>query len=220
MSQDPRSRVPPLRLVANDEIREQDASREARDVERAKPAIPDVDWTILMARAQDGDGDAYLRLLEGMTPYLRSLARRRCHDQNDIEDIVQDVLLTVHSIRHTYDPTRPFGPWLVAIANRRIVDRLRRQGRVKARETPLAPQHETFPEAATNIEEMVDLHCLKDAIENLPPKQNQAIRLLKLKEMSLKEAAVASGMSIVSLKIATHRALKSLRKVLTDRSDT
>jgi len=43
--------------------------------------------------------------------------------------------------------------------------------------------------------------------------------LLKLKEMSLKEAAVASGMSITSLKVNTHRALKSLRKMLVDRSE-
>jgi len=50
--------------------------------------------------------------------------------------------------------------------------------------------------------------------------QQQAIRLLKLKEMSLKEAATASGMSITSLKVAPHRALASLRKVLADRSDT
>ncbi|MGT2467815.1 hypothetical protein ACVOMV_27650 (plasmid) [Mesorhizobium atlanticum] len=50
--------------------------------------------------------------------------------------------------------------------------------------------------------------------------QRQAIRLLKLREMSLKEVATASGMSIASLKVATHRVLMSLRKMLTDRSDT
>lgn len=219
MSQEPHSRVPPLRLVTNDEFREQDAIHGARGVERAKPAIPDVDWTILMARAQDGDGAAYFRLLEEMTPYLRSFARRRCFDQNDIEDIVQDVLLTVHSIRHTYDPTRPFGPWLVAIANRRTVDRLRRQGRARAHETPLSPEHETFLDPQANIEERSDWRGLEGAIDNLPPTQRQAIRLLKLKEMSLKEAAAASGVSIASLKVATHRALISLRKILTDRSD-
>src|SRR5258708_35732958 len=89
----------------------------------------DVDWSILMARAQEGDRAAYHRLLQEITPYLRSLAARRHRDPNDIEDAVQDVLLTVHSIRQTYDPARPFAPWLVAIANRRFIDRLRRQGR-------------------------------------------------------------------------------------------
>jgi RNA polymerase sigma-70 factor (ECF subfamily) len=125
----------------------------------------------------------------------------------------------VHSIRRTYDPARPFGPWLVAIANRRFVDRLRRQGRLTAREAPLTAEHETFAEPQANLEEKSDRHGL-EAIDNLPPMQRQAIRLLKLKEMSLKEAATASGTSIASLKVATHRALKSLRKMLTDRSDT
>jgi DNA-directed RNA polymerase specialized sigma24 family protein len=91
-----------------------------------EPTIRDTDWAILMAHAQDGDRSAYQRLLREITPYLRSLAARRHRDPSDVEDAVQDILLTVHAIRHTFDPTRPFGPWLVTIANRRFIDRLRR----------------------------------------------------------------------------------------------
>jgi len=93
------------------------------------PTIRDTDWAILMAHAQDGDRSAYQRLLREITPYLRSLAARRHRDPSDVEDAVQDILLTVHAIRHTFDPTRPFGAWLVTIANRRFIDRLRQQGR-------------------------------------------------------------------------------------------
>jgi len=84
------------------------------------------DWSGLMVCAQDGDRRAYRALLEDVTPYLRALAARCFKAPGDIEDAVQDVLLTVHAVRHTYDSGRPFGPWLVAIANRRIIDRLRR----------------------------------------------------------------------------------------------
>src|SRR6266487_574362 len=164
-----------------------------------------------------GSGAAYYRLLHEIVPYLRALAARRHRDPNEVEDAVQDILLTIHSIRQTYDPARPFGPWLVTIANRRFVDRLRRQGRVRARETSLTTEHETFSEPRANLEESTDRHELEGAIGHLPPRQQQAIRLLKLKEMSLKEAAVASGMSITSLKVNTHRALKSLRRMLVDR---
>jgi len=184
------------------------------------PSVCDTDWSILMARGQDGDAVSYLRLLNAITPYLRTLAAQRHRDPSDVEDAVQDVLLTVHSIRHTYDPMRPFGPWLVAIANRRLVDRLRRQGRTSARETPLTDEHENVPAPQANIEGLSDRYELNGAIDRLPVKQRQAIRLLKLKEMSLKEAALASGMTVASLKIATHRALKSLQKMLTDRSGT
>jgi len=209
MTQKPRSHSPSLKLVGTD----------GSDAALAGPIIRDVDWSILMARAQDGDGAAYHRLLQDIVPYLRSLASRRYRDPNDVEDAVQDILLTIHSIRQTYDPGRPFGPWLVTIANRRFIDRLRRQGRVRARETPLTAEHETFSEARANLAESNDRHELGGAIDDLPPRQRQAIRLLKLKEMSLKEAAVASGMSITSLKVNTHRALKSLRKMLVDRSE-
>ena len=212
----PASRIqpPPLKLVGGRECRGEAVDNEHLDADESKPVVPDIDWTILMARAQTGDGAAYLRLLQGVTPYLRALARRRHRDADDIEDAVQDVLLTVHVIRHTYDPTRPFGPWLVAIANRRLVDRLRRQGRTRARETPLSAEHDHVADAATNFEESTDRHKLEDAVGHLPPRQQQAIRLLKLEEMSLKEAATASGMSVASLKVATHRALISLRRML------
>src|SRR6266851_3781781 len=117
--------------------------------------------------------------------------------------------------RHTYDPARPFGPWLVAIANRRVVDGLRRQGRSRAREVALETEHETFAAPQANLAETAsDGRVLRDAVEQLPPGQRDAIRMLKLQEMSLKEAAAVSGMTVAALKVATHRALKSLRKVL------
>jgi len=182
--------------------------------ETATREVHDVDWTLLMARAQDGDKDAYRRLLEGVTPYLRSLAARRFQNRGDIEDAVQEILLTVHAIRHTYDPARPFGPWLVAIAHRRIVDGLRRQGRSRARDVEWDEEHETFAAPETNFTEAAsDGRVLREAIERLPPGQREAIRMLKLQEMSLKEAAAASGTSVAALKVAAHRGLKSLQKI-------
>jgi len=175
------------------------------------------DWGGLMARAQDGDRLAYRALLEDMTPYLRTLAARCFKEPSDTEDAVQDVLLTVHAIRHTFDPRRPFGPWLVAIANRRIIDRLRRQTRARSHELKMSAEHETFSSDAANFhsdELSADSAALHAAIAALPPDQRQAIGLLKLKEMSLKEAALASGRSVSALKVATHRAIKSLRKLL------
>lgn len=177
----------------------------------------DIDWTILMARAQDGDATAYLRLLQEITPYLRSLVRRWHKDRWDVEDTVQDILLTVHSIRHTYDPSRPFGPWLVGIANRRAVDRLRRRGRQALRETPLNPEHEDVATTAPEIDGILDKHRLEEAIGSLPPVQQEAVNLLKLEEMSLKDASAQTGLSIASLKMATHRALRKLRALLSDR---
>jgi RNA polymerase sigma factor (sigma-70 family) len=206
-------RSPALRIVAGID------ARAAASGGRDDPHARDLDWSILMARGQRGESDAYCRLLEEITPYLRALAARRHRDPADIEDAVQDIIVTVHTIRATYDPSRPFAPWLVAIANRRLVDRLRRQGRRRARETALSAEHEAFADPKMNIEEQVEQHRLEAAVNQLPAGQQQAIRLLKLKEMSLAEASLASGLSIAALKVATHRAVKTLRKMLSSRSE-
>lgn len=207
MSSGRRSSHPPLTLVSANA----DDSREEVGAD---------EWSRLMARAQDGDRAAYRALLRDISPYLRSLASRCFSQPADVEDAVQDALLTIHLVRHAYDPRRPFGPWLVAIANRRIIDRMRRDTRRRAREVALAAEHETFADPAANISSgTLDEAALAEAIEHLPPDQRQTIRMLKLNEMSLKEAAAVSGRSIPALKVTTHRAVKNLRRMLKQRSE-
>ena len=69
------------------------------------------------------------------------------------------------------------------------------------------------------MEEVADARILHDALAQLPSGQRSAIRMLKLEEMSLKEAALASGMTVAALKVASHRGLKALRKLLGKRED-
>lgn len=207
MPSSPPSAGPTLSVV-------KESSESSRTRDPARRGDRALDWSICMARAQEGDREAYRRLLEEITPYLRSLASRLIQNRGDIEDAVQDALLALHAVRHTYDPMRPFGPWLVAIARRRFIDGLRRRGRAASRETPLEAEHETFEAPGTNLQETAsDRRALREALGALPPAQREAIRMLKLEEMSLREAASASGTSIAALKVATHRGLKSLRKI-------
>ncbi len=217
MTASSRNKFTPLTLIGD--AATDSTSRVSSDVAgRRTSSVCESDWSTLMARAQNGDRDTYRRLLEEVTPYVRSLARKRLQASHDLEDVVQDVLLTVHSIRHTYDPNRPFGPWLVAIANRRIIDRLRRESRLRSLEVVLEVEHETFPAPQANLyEAALDVRTLNAAVELLPTTQRQAIRLVKLRELSLKEAAIESGLSVASLKVASHRALKSLRRILKSR---
>lgn len=173
------------------------------------------EWSALMAQAQNGDAVAYRRLLVGITPYVRAIASRAHRNPSDAEETVQDVLLTLHSIRHTYDQTRPFKPWLAGIATHRVVDRMRLLGRAFAREVALELEHETFAAEDTNDGPvLLDQRALHVALEALPPGQRQAVTLLKLREMSLREAATISGTSVGSLKVATHRGVKALRRLL------
>lgn len=174
------------------------------------------EWAEWMRAAQGGDAPAYHRLLAAIAPVIRGHVLRRWGRFEGIEDLVQDVLLSVHSARHTYDPERPFIPWLMAIVHHRMADTARRHVRRTANEVAVETLPETFCEDAANcIEEAPgDVTLLHRAISGLPPGQRQAVEMLKLKEMSLKEAAAASGQSVAALKVAMHRALKALKQAL------
>lgn len=175
----------------------------------------DANLSSLMRAAQDGDATAYLELLHMVTPYVRRVVahRRGFAGREDVEDLVQDVLLSLHAVRATYDPDRPFTPWLLAIVRHRLADGARRYARTRAHEVHIGDGDVTFPNMSTNIgtDPCGDAFELQHAIQTLPPSQRHAIELLKLQGMSLKEAASATGSTVAALKVATHRALATLR---------
>lgn len=181
-------------------------------------------WAEWMLLAQDGDRDAYHRLLVGIAPYLRAIARRYLGRGEDAEDAVQDILMIVHDIRHTFERGRPFKPWLNTIASRRCIDLLRRRSRRLqneiATEDGMGEQMDAGPgpdEATARWREAESLH---QAVEGLSPRQREAVRLLRLSELSLNEAAEQSLQSVGSLKVACHRALKSLQQILAQKDQS
>lgn len=181
-----------------------------------RPDSDPVQWAVWMAAAQDGDRDAYRRLLRAILPYIRALTSRSFREPADAEDVAQDILITLHEVRASYDPSRPFKPWLAGIARHRIIDRMRQRGRILSRETALAPEHETFTAIASNQDNMtIDSHALHQAMAQLPEGQRVAIQELKLREGSLQSVANRTGMTTGALKVATHRGIKRLRDLLT-----
>jgi RNA polymerase sigma factor (sigma-70 family) len=174
----------------------------------------------LMRLAQDGDKTAYAKLLGAVTPLLRKVVRQRYSflQPSDIEDIVQEILLSLHVARATYDPARPFLPWVMAIARNRMVDAARRHTRRSAHEVADERLLETFMDDGANISMSTygDPEALRQAIRALPRGQRQAVELLKLHELSLKDAADVTGMSTSALKVAMHRAVRTLRMVLSN----
>jgi RNA polymerase sigma-70 factor (ECF subfamily) len=177
----------------------------------------------LMRAAQQGDDAAYLELLRTITPRIRQVVRRQRGFAGvaEIEDLVQDVLLSLHAVRATYDPLRPFTPWLLAIVRHRLVDGARRYARIARREVHVDELDVTLVAYATNDDtaEIGDAAALQEAVRALPDGQRQAIELLKLKELSLKEAAAMTGTSVGALKVATHRAMATLRRTLAKRRE-
>jgi RNA polymerase sigma factor (sigma-70 family) len=173
----------------------------------------------LMRAAQSGDGPAYAQLLNDLAPRIRAIVRKQRPflKDADVEDLVQEILISIHVARRTYDPERPFIPWLLAIVRNRMADAARQYAQQAAHEVQVEDFSVTFSELATNPpteEDYGDPQLLKRAIRELPRGQRKAVEMLKLREMTLKEAATESGRSVGSLKVSMHRALISLREAL------
>ncbi|MSO93427.1 MAG: RNA polymerase subunit sigma-24, partial [Rhodospirillales bacterium] len=132
----------------------------------------DARWVELMAAAQNGDHRSYAQLLHEIVPVLVRVVRRQwpMGQATEVDDVVQETLKSLHSVRHTYDPARPFLPWLLAIARHRLADEIRRQKRTVLREVDIEAQDETSLGFATNSEYGGAAYgeALKRAIGRLP----------------------------------------------------
>ncbi|SNB78595.1 RNA polymerase, sigma subunit, ECF family [Arboricoccus pini] len=171
-----------------------------------------------MAAAQQGDADAYRFVLHQCVSIIAATARARGVDAGRIDDVVQETLITIHRARATYDPARPFLPWLRAIASRRAIDSLRGQERHGRREVHDAFAYDTHADPAPGVvhelERRDDLRHLSAVVETLPESQRQAVRHLALEERSLGETAALTGRSKIALKVNLHRGIRALRAKL------
>lgn len=166
-----------------------------------------------MTAAQEGDEEAYESLLRAILPLLRAITARRLGDLSSVEDVVQTVLLSIHRSRHTYDPARPFGPWLRAIARNAAIDALRTRTRRIRREVALEEPDQVMAPGAPDNELPLSPE-LSDALDALPAKQREAVELLHIEQLSVIEAAERAGTSPGALKVRAHRGYTALRKLL------
>jgi RNA polymerase sigma-70 factor (ECF subfamily) len=176
------------------------------------------DWRTWLAAAQNGDARAYARLLQEAMPWLRRRARARWPQSStaDIEDMVQETLLALHQSRHLYDPSRPVAPFLFGILKFRGAEIRRRRQRHAGRETAIDDLPVTSAALATNDtqDRDVDTRSMMTALRGLGERDQLVLNLLKVRQLSLREAAAQTGMSVVVLKVATFRAMQRLKKAM------
>lgn len=165
-----------------------------------------------MVAAQAGDATAYRTLLAELATWLRRYYLRRLPPAM-VEDGVQDALLAIHEKRHTYDPSRPFGPWLAAIARYKWIDRLRA---LKSEATEPLDENIGVVDHGNAVSARSDIGQL---LGGLKPAQADVIRLVKLEGYSIEEASQATGQSVSLVKVNIHRGLKRLASALGKAND-
>jgi RNA polymerase sigma-70 factor (ECF subfamily) len=171
-------------------------------------------WGRQMAAAQDGDSLAYEALLHELVPALRVFVQSRIRDTSVAEDVIQNVLLSLHRARNTYDPSRPFGPWLRTIARNAVIDAQRARGKRAEREAVL-PEADRIADEREPSRAGAPLSArMTEALASLPPAQREAVELIQLEELSVIEAAARAGVSVSAIKVRAHRGYKALRALL------
>ncbi|MGV3572874.1 MAG: sigma-70 family RNA polymerase sigma factor [Ramlibacter sp.] len=156
-----------------------------------------------------GDGVAYQRFLTALSAHLRAFFRRRMAQlPDDVEDMVQETLLAIHDNRHTYRPAQPLTAWVHTIARYKLVDLLRARSRREALHEPLDDGLPLF--AASDTDAADARRDLAALLQSLPERQRRALVMIKVEGASVRETALATGMSEASVKVGVHRSLKAL----------
>jgi RNA polymerase sigma factor (sigma-70 family) len=165
--------------------------------------VDDPSIAALMARSQQGDADAHAAVLRFCMQWLTRFFSGKIH-ADQVQDLVQETLISIHTKRSSYDATRPFLPWLAAIARYRWIDRLRKVYRTEMYGLELEPEAidpEDGIAASISIERMMQM---------LTDKQQTAITLVKLQGYSVAEAAEKTGMSESNIKMNIMRGIRKL----------
>jgi RNA polymerase sigma factor (sigma-70 family) len=163
----------------------------------------DTSIAALMARSQQGDSSAHEAVLRFCLQWLTRYFSGKIH-VDQVPDLVQETLISVHVKRASYDPTRPFLPWLAAIARYRWIDRLRKMYRSEYADLDAEPE-------AINPEDGIAASIsIERILLMLPKKQQAAITLVKLQGYTISEAAEMTGMSESNVKMNIMRGIRKL----------
>jgi RNA polymerase sigma factor (sigma-70 family) len=168
-------------------------------------------WRRLMIAAQGGESQAYEQLLREVDAWLRRYYARRLPSAA-AEDARQDALLAIHSKRHSYVSSKPFGPWVAAIARYKWIDQLRDAARFVA-----LPLDDDMP---NEDESTISALVVDGLLKQLKPAQARVIRLVKLQDASIEAASRATGQSAALVKVNLHRGLKKLAALAADDANT
>lgn len=181
--------------------------------------ISEAELTAAMLAGRRGDGASYSKALTEVARLVRSRVRRRLGwASDDLEDVVQEVLLSVHLKRATWDDGRPLMPWVNAIADHKAVDAARRRGR-DGRLVAASVSVDAVAELVASPEpewDQVGLD-LDRHLAALPKREQAVVRGLTVQGLSVRELALSLSMREATVRVALHRGLKRL--ALAARSD-
>lgn len=167
----------------------------------------------LMKLSLSGDKNAYAELLRESSRFLRPFLAKRLASASEVDDVLQETLISIHKARHTYDGNRPYKPWAYAISTFRLQDYFR------AHYADQLHHAVDLSEMENNLQDPVTksdftYESISGEVQKLPVKQADILRMLHQEGYTAKEVAEKIGMTESAVKVSAHRAYKVLRKKL------
>jgi len=170
-------------------------------------------WSALMVSAQAGNESDYRQLLKELAKVIHNFLRGRFGNHHFIEDCVQEALIAVHQARHTYDPQRPFRPWLFTIVRHKAIDTLRQQSTREKAVDRYKREQEILSQAGKQVISGSEISEGR-LLESLSTQHREVLVLTKIIGFSIAEAAEKLGISESAVKVRVHRAIRKLRQLL------
>lgn len=184
-------------------------------MDKGHKELNDKRWSSLMQKSCAGDAESYRELLEEIMPLLRSYVSKRVSNASYVDDITQEILMGIHKMRHTYDPTRSFSTWMFSIAKYKFIDYARKAKRKFSKEI-FPPEDLGGSDNGEMTEyDKADLRMDLNAVSKyLNPQQRKILMDLKVRGLSVKEVARLNKISESLVKVTAHRAYKIFRERL------
>jgi len=172
-------------------------------------------WSELMALAQQGHSKAYAQLLTEVSQFAKPYLINKLRQAQYAEDVLQDILLAIHRARHTFDSTRPFRPWLIAIMESRIAEFWRKHKRKEEFEAKGQVEDDGWELFSAEEEfSQLEIENLQKAFDHLSLQQKEIVYRLKFDGKSIKDVASEMEMSESAVKVAAHRGYKKLNEYI------
>lgn len=174
----------------------------------------DEEWRELAVLSQKGDKRAYRDLLNSIVPFIKGRISGGLANPDWIDDITQDVLISVHKSLETYSGDRAFKPWLNAIIQFRRTDFLRKHYKTKKVKESSAEKSEVFSEDVTFSPNAGELKDIEGAMQSLSDKQRKIFQMMKIEGYTAQEVADEMDMSVSAVKVSAHRTAAKLKEIL------
>lgn len=181
-------------------------------------------WADAMRAERRGDAPAYERMLRDLASVLRAMIARRGASAGlgpqEVEDVIQEILIGVHTMRRRWDDTKPFTPWLYAIIRYKLTDAVRRRVREHRRFTDISVEDwekiVAEPDRAVGLSNgLVDMEVDR-ALNHLSAGQRKIVEAVAIEGHSIREMASDMKTSEGAIRVTLHRALKKLSALAGD----